>query len=162
MPPPYSNATRYSQALTEAETAPGFKWHRTVNSPRSSQMFPLATRLPVFGGRKSNGVVIQTLAQTGNRKTYDYTPEEAQACFGAIEEAARELYEALGLGGDTQASTPATEPQQPLSRLDPERRRVTIVRSKIDRAQRYLRDGNIEDAIKALNEAIQEAPADPV
>jgi Tfp pilus assembly protein PilF len=33
---------------------------------------------------------------------------------------------------------------------------VTIVRSKIDRARRYLRDGNIEDALKSLNGAIQE------
>jgi len=38
---------------------------------------------------------IQTLAQTGNTKNYEYTPEEAQACFGAIEEAARELYDSL-------------------------------------------------------------------
>jgi hypothetical protein len=103
---------------------------------------------------------IQTLAQTGNRKTYDYTPEEAQACFGAIEDAARELYEALGLGRDTQASTPETEPQQPLSSLPEERRRVTIVRSKIDRARRYIRDGKIEDALKSLNGAIQEAGDD--
>lgn len=99
---------------------------------------------------------IQTLAQTGNRKTYEYTPEEAQACFGAIEEAARELYEALGLGRDTQDQEPQEPPPTPVSSLSPERRRVTIVRSKIDRARRYIRDGNIEDALKALNSAIQE------
>ena len=45
---------------------------------------------------------ILTLAQTANAKNYEYTAEEAQACFAAIEEAARELYEAFGLGGGTE------------------------------------------------------------
>jgi len=42
---------------------------------------------------------ILTLAQTANQKTYEYTAEEARACFAAIEEAARELFEAYGLSG---------------------------------------------------------------
>jgi hypothetical protein len=99
---------------------------------------------------------IKTLAATGRKRDYEYTEEEAQACFSAIEDAARELFEAFELGGDTQAPEPRVE--EPLSTLDPERRRVTIVRSKIDRARSYIREGKIEDALKALNAAIREAP----
>ncbi len=99
---------------------------------------------------------IKTLAATGRKRDYEYTAEEAQACFSAIEDAARELYEAFELGGDTQAPEPQQE--EPRSSLDPERRHVTIVRSKIDRARAYIRDGKIEDALKALNGAIREAP----
>jgi hypothetical protein len=37
---------------------------------------------------------------------------------------------------------------------------VTIVRSQIDRARGYLRDGNVEDALKSLNRAFKEASND--
>ena len=102
---------------------------------------------------------IQTLAATGNNKNYDYTEEEAQACFSAIEDAARELYEAFGL--DRGIGTPEAvqdSVQETVPRLESDRRRVTIVRSKIDRARAYIRDGKLDDALKALNGALQEAP----
>jgi Tfp pilus assembly protein FimV len=105
---------------------------------------------------------------TGNRKTYEDTPEEAQACFAQIEEAARELYDSLGLGGDTQpplaqeeAPQPAEDGPGPSTTLHPDKRRVTLMRSRIDRARRYLRDGNPEDAMKALNLALSNSEGDP-
>ena len=47
---------------------------------------------------------IRLLTRAVRKSQVQHTPEEALACFGAIEAAAVELYEALSLGGPAAAS----------------------------------------------------------